>query len=93
MGEGSLADGTPVEPTAWSKGQETPLLVLAPTSPPGLGVLAHSLRVITRGLWIVYSSLTTLFAHLIGSKPVACVTNCVAIWLLVSSGAAEWCSS
>lgn len=73
-------------------GQETPSLVLAPTLPPGLGVLAHSLRVITRGLWIVYSSLTTLFAHVIGPKPVAWVTNCGAIWLPVSSGAAEGCS-
>lgn len=64
-----------------------PTFVLAPTPPPGLGVLAQNPRVIARGLWIVYSLLTTPFAHLIVPKPVAVagVTNCETIWLPVRS--------
>lgn len=41
------------------------------------------------GIWVVYSLLTTLFAHLIGPKPVAGVTNCAAIWHAVSRQ--RWC--
>lgn len=73
-------------PATWREQRPgDPTFVLAPTPPPGLGVLAQSPRVITRGLWIVYSLLTTPFAHLIGPKPVAWVTNCVIIWLPIRS--------
>ena len=66
--------------------EEAPGSLLLWLPPLGLDVLEQILSVIM-GIWIVYSLLTTLFAHLIGSKPVAWVTvQQFGMWWEGSSG-------
>jgi hypothetical protein len=57
-------DGVSEDGAGWAGKNRRPTFSLA----PGLAALEQS---VIMGIRIIYSSLTTLFAHLIGPKPVA----------------------